>query len=233
MKPATARSERRDVLVTGVSRGLGRALVTEFVERGHRIAGCSRSRAAIEELRRVFGDPHVFEAVDVADDDAVRRFASALLGKGFVPRLLVNNAGIINHNAPLWLVPASEFDAVIDVNVKGTASVIRHFLPAMIEAKTGVVANMSSGWGRSTSPEVAPYCASKFAIEGLTKALAKELPEGLVAVAMNPGVVDTDMLRICYGAGASSFEAPAEWSRRAVEVLLRIGPRDNGRSIEV
>jgi NAD(P)-dependent dehydrogenase (short-subunit alcohol dehydrogenase family) len=62
-----------------------------------------------------------------------------------------------------------------------------------------VIVNLSSGWGRSVSPEVAPYCATKWAIEGLTQAFAKELPEGLAAVALNPGVIDTDMLRLAFG----------------------------------
>ena len=82
---------------------------------------------------------------------------------------------------------------VCSENIKGVASVIRYFTPAMIDRGTGVIVNFSSGWGRSTSPEVAPYCATKWAIEGLTGALSQELPAGLAAVALNPGVIDTDM----------------------------------------
>ena len=74
----------------------------------------------------------------------------------------------------------------------------------MVERGKGVIVNLSSGWGRSVSPEVAPYCATKWAIEGLTKALAEELPEGMAAVPLNPGVVDTDMLRQAYSDGAAS-----------------------------
>lgn len=61
----------------------------------------------------------------------------------------VNNAGTINKNNKIWEVPEEEFDAVLDTNVKGTANVLRHFLPPMIERKQGIIVNFSSGWGRS------------------------------------------------------------------------------------
>src|SRR5207302_9465479 len=127
------------------------------------------------------------------------------------PDLLVNNAALVNDNAPLWEVPPDQFSRVIDVNIKGVYHVIRAFVPAMIRKGSGVIINFSSGWGRSTSPEVAPYCATKFAIEGLTQALAQELPEGLAAVPLNPGVIDTDMLRSCFGDSAGGYPKPEGW----------------------
>src|SRR5262249_42898610 len=128
---------------------------------------------------------------------------------------------------------AEELDSIIDVNVKGVANVLRHFLPAMIARKCGVVVNFSSGWGRSTAPEVAPYCATKYAIEGLTLALAQELPPGMAAVPLNPGIIDTDMLRSSWGDSASQYPTPEEWSKRAVPFLLQLGPKDNGKSLSV
>lgn len=149
------------------------------------------------------------------------------------PDLLINNAALINRNAPLWQVSAAEFDRVIDVNLKGVANTIRHFLPAMIRAGHGVVVNFSSGWGRSTAPEVAPYCATKWGIEGLTQALAQELPRGLAAVPLNPGIIHTEMLESCFGAAARSYPDPETWARSAVSLLLRLGPKDNGRPLSV
>ena len=163
------------IVITGVSRGLGRALVEGFIARGHAVFGCARSAEAIAELRRRYPPPHGFAVVDVCRDDEVRAWAAEVLTGG-PPDLLVNNAATINRNAPLWEVPAKEFSQVIDVNIKGVVNVIRHFLPAMIERGNGVVVNFSSWWGRSGAAEVAPYCATKWAIEGLTRALAAELP---------------------------------------------------------
>ncbi|HEX4145979.1 MAG TPA: SDR family NAD(P)-dependent oxidoreductase [Pirellulales bacterium] len=219
-------------MLTGVSRGLGLGLVGELVVRGHTVAGCARTVTAIETCRERWPAPQRFDVVDVTDDHAVRNWAKAVLADG-APDLLINNAAAINRNALLWDVPVAEFDAVIDVNIKGVANVIRHFARAMIERGQGVIVNISSGWGRSTSPEVAPYCATKWAIEGLTRALAQELPRGMSAVAVNPGIVDTAMLRSCFGSGASAYPQPEVWAAGAVAYLMSLGPNESGRSLSM
>ena len=126
-----------------------------------------------------------------------------------------------NRNAPLWKVPADEFSRVVDVNVKGVANVIRHFLPAMIKRRRGTVVNFSSWWGREGAAEVAPYCATKWAIEGLTRAMAAELPCGMAAVPVIPGIIDTAMLRSCFGAFAEAFESRTAAGRAANEKVRR------------
>lgn len=223
----------RVILVTGATRGLGRAMVDRFVEAGHTVVGCGTRNDRIAELRRDCGEPHQFEQVDVADDAAVAGWARSVLDRGLVPDLLLNNAATINANAALWEVGDAEFSRLLAINIGGVANVIRHFVPAMIERGRGVIVNFSSGWGRSTAPEVAPYCASKFAIEGLTLALAQELPRGMAAVPLNPGIINTEMLQSCFGSSARRFPEPDEWSRVAVPFLLQLGPRDNGKSLSV
>ena len=103
----------------------------------------------------------------------------------------------------------------------------------MLQAGRGVVVNFSSGWGRSTSPEVAPYCATKWAIEGLSQAMAQELPGGMACVALNPGIIDTAMLRRCFGGAAADFPGPGEWAKKAVPFLAGLTARDNGQSLTV
>ena len=226
-------SPGRVVVVTGATRGLGRALVDELANRDVTVVGCGRSASGVADLRRSLPAPHRFDAVDVADWTLVRHWAQGVLTDLPAPDLVINNAGLMNRPAPLWQVPDDELAAVMRVNVEGTANVVRAFLPTMIGRGCGVIVNMSSGWGRSTAPEVAPYCASKWAVEGLTKALAQELPAGLAAVAVNPGIIDTDMLRICWADGAASFPSPAEWAMRAAPFLLGLSEHDNGRSLTV
>lgn len=221
----------RRVLITGVTRGLGRAMAARFAALGHVVVGCGRSEAHLADLRTALPSPHHFVRVDVADAQQVATWAKQLLADGPPPDLLLNNAAVITANAPLWEVSADDFDRLIDVNVKGVANVLRAFVPAMIARGSGVVVNFSSGWGRSTSPEVAPYCASKWAVEGLTRALAQELPRGMAAVPLNPGVIDTDMLRSCFGGDASSYLSPERWAAKAVPFLLDLGPRHNGQSL--
>lgn len=219
------------VLITGATRGLGRAMVDEFARQRHTVLGCGRSQKGIEQLRRQFGPPHDFSVVDVASDDPVKAWADRLLGAYGPPDLVLNNAGVINRNARLWDVPEREFAQVIDVNIKGIANIIRHFVPAMVKRRRGVIVNFSSGWGRSTDAQVAPYCASKWAVEGLTQAFAQELPSGMAAVALNPGIINTDMLQSSFGGSASSYPSPAEWAKSAVPFLLNLGPGDNGKQL--
>jgi len=147
----------------------------------------------------------------------------------------VNNAGTINKNNKLWEVPEEEFEEVMDTNVKGTANVLRHFIPLMIEWKKaeGIIVNMSSGWGRSGAALVAPYCASKWAIEGLSKSVAKEVGQGMAVVALNPGVIHTDMLSSCFGTSASLYQSPHSWALKAATLILNLTPADNGASLTV
>lgn len=229
----TPAARQRRVLITGVTRGLGRAMAEEFAHLGHVVIGCGRSAKAIAELRSSLGAPHRFDVVDVADDAKVRVWASEVLKSHGAPDLLVNNAAQVNRNAPLWKVSAQEFDTVIDVNIKGVANVIRHFVPAMVKSGEGMIVNFSSGWGRTTDAEVAPYCATKWAIEGLTLALAQELPKGMAAVPLNPGIIDTDMLRSSFADAAGSYPSPQQWATQAVPFLLGLGPRDNGKQLTV
>jgi len=221
----------KTVLITGCTRGLGRAMTTEFIRAGWQVAGCGRSATAVADLAKAHGTPHFFAPCDITDHAGVERFAKAALESPGPPDLLLNNAALINANAPLWQVPPGEFQRVITANITGTFHIIRAFLPAMIAAGRGVVVNFSSGWGRSTSPEVAPYCATKWAIEGLTQSLAQELPRGMAAIALNPGIIDTEMLRSCFGPGAAAHPSPEKWARTAVPFLASLGPRENGQAL--
>lgn len=222
----------KTIVITGVTKGLGRALAEWYMANGHTVVGCGRS-AEILEMRFTYPAPHDFAVVDVTVENKVALWAEKTLAAHGVPDLLINNAALMNNPAPLWQVPAGEFDRLIDVNVKGVAAVIRHFVPAMVARKQGVIVNLSSGWGRSTSPEVAPYCASKFAIEGLTQALAQELPAGMAAVPLNPGVIDTDMLRQCWSDGAASYPKAGAWAKVAAPFILQLGAKDNGKPVSV
>ncbi|MDG2128784.1 MAG: SDR family NAD(P)-dependent oxidoreductase [Fuerstiella sp.] len=221
------------VVITGVSRGLGRAMSMGFAEAGCTVVGCSRSMAELVDLRNALGEPHRFDVVDVVSDAAVAAWSQEVLSLYGAPDFLVNNAAVINHNASLWEIPAEQFDGLTAVNINGTANTIRHYLPAMIEQRSGVIVNFSSGWGRAVSAQVAPYCASKWAIEGLTRALAEELPAGMATVPLNPGVINTDMLQSCFGSGAEFYTSAAEWAKQAVPFILQITAADSGRPLTV
>ncbi len=142
----------RIAVISGVSRGLGRALAEEFLSRGIRVWGCARSEREMESLREKYGELGDFRSVDVSKAEQVAQWAEQLLATGEVPYWLINNAALINRNSQLWKVSVDEFDAIIDVNVKGSFYLIKYFLPAMVKKGSGIIINFSSGWGRSTSP---------------------------------------------------------------------------------
>jgi NAD(P)-dependent dehydrogenase (short-subunit alcohol dehydrogenase family) len=223
----------KHIVITGTSRGLGRALVQALVDRGHTISGCGRSSSAAQDMSQVYTAPHRFASVDVGDEQQVAVWAKAVLDANGPPDLLLNNAGVINRAAPFWEIGAEAFDDVLRTNVSGSANVLRIFLPAMIEAGRGVMVNFSSGWGRHGAADVVPYCTSKFAMEGLTQALADEVPPGLAVVSLNPGVINTDMLRRIWGDGAKRAPSPERWVQSAVDLLLGLSAADNGKQLSL
>ena len=222
-----------NIVITGATRGLGRALADWFIRNGHTVAGCGRGGQAIFDLRFTHPEPHHFDVVDVTQPVKVSIWAEKVLGYFGAPDLLINNAGLINAPAPLWEISSEEVSRVVAVNVLGVANVVKALAPAMVERGRGVIVNLSSGWGRSVSPGMAPYCATKWAVEGLTKALADDLPPGMAAIPLNPGVIDTDMLRQCWAEGASSYPKAEPWAAVAAPFILGLGPEHNGQSLSV
>lgn len=218
------------VCISGCSRGLGRAMALEFAARGWKVAGGARNKDALDEIAKEIGTDHFLQTLDVTIPTQVENFAHSVKKKLGTPNLLVNNAGLINQNAPLVKVSPNEFSAVVAVNLSGIHNMIRSFVPMMMDIGQGIIANFSSYWGQSAAAEVAPYCATKWGVEGLTRALAQELPDGMAAVAFNPGVINTDMLRTTFGEQALSYPEPKDWAIEAVNRLEKLTSTDNGTS---
>jgi 3-oxoacyl-[acyl-carrier protein] reductase len=171
-------------VVTGASRGIGRAILEAFTREGARVAGCALHPA-----------PGVV-ACDVRSASDVQRFADDVQQRWGAPDVLVNNAGTVTR-APLVTLAEEAWDEVVDANLKGTYLVSRAFLPGMRARRRGRIVNISSISGRQGTAGLTAYCAAKHGVIGLTRALAEELrPDGVVVNAVCPGSVDTDMLRI-------------------------------------
>jgi NAD(P)-dependent dehydrogenase (short-subunit alcohol dehydrogenase family) len=206
-------------------------MAIEFSSRGWTVAGGARNIDALEGLSKQIDTNCLFLPMDVSDPESVESFARNIKENLGVPDLLVNNAGLINKNAHLVDVSPEEFSAVMAVNLGGIHNMIRSFVPMMKDAGRGIIANFSSYWGQSTAPEVGPYCATKWGVEGLTRSLAQEVPDGLGAVAFNPGVIHTDMLRSTFGEQAQDYESPQIWAVHAVDKLEGLTVADNGKTV--
>ena len=214
------------IVITGVSKGLGYALMERFAADGHRVFGCARRMPATHSAESV-------SLVDVGVAEEVGEWAERLLGDFTAPDILINNAAVVTKPAPLWEVPTHQLSRIVDINIKGVLHCIHSFVPAMVAKNQGLIVNMSSEWGRSVSSRVAPYCTTKWAIEGLTRALAEDLPSGVAAVALNPGIIDTDMLKTVFGSEAANYPSPEEWAQKAAPYILNLSPKDSGKPMSV
>jgi NAD(P)-dependent dehydrogenase (short-subunit alcohol dehydrogenase family) len=226
------RSQPSTVIITGATRGLGRAMVDEFVQLGHTVLGCARTPDQITQLKTTY-PKHDFRTVDVTLDAEVKAWIELLVKQYGPPDFVLNNAAVLNSLAPLWEVADEEFSSVIDTNIKGVVNVIRHLVPPMISRKRGIMVNLVSRWGRDFEALMAPYCATKWAVVALTRVLAEELKSKNVSVVgLNPGTVDTGMLRKYLGgieaADTSTYPTPAEWAKVAVPFVLRLSINDTG-----
>lgn len=230
------RADGKIIVLTGCSKGLGKAMAEYFADAGATVLGCGRDAEALENLSMKLGPTCHFDVVDVTDDVQVQQWAQGIIRSHGAPDLLLNNAAMVNRSAPLWELNFHEVETLLRTNILGVTNCIYHFVPGMLHRGSGLIVNFSSGWGRSTSPDVASYCASKWAIEGLTQALAQDLSAaggGVSAVAFNPGIIDTQMLRSCFGDSASHYPTPQEWVRIAGPFLLGLNRKHNGRSLDL
>lgn len=225
------------ILITGVSKGIGRALALELAKRGHTIVGCSRNHNTLHSLQiqlsSISTNQHFLLNSDVTSNTGVEHLLRAVLQRDLVPDILVNNAAIVNEKSKFWEIPPHEFDSVIDTNIKGTANVLRHFIPHMIAREKKIIVNMSSLWGRIGAPMFSAYSASKWGIEGLTKSIAQELPKGMAIIALHPGIVNTDMLVTCFADLAANYQNPQQWAVKASTMILNFTLTDNGASLSV
>lgn len=227
------KNDPRIIVLTGCTRGLGRVLATRFTKMGHRVHGCGRSTQDIASLAQELGDKATLSAVDVADARAVADWAARTLAEAGPPDLLINNAAVINENTPLWKISPEEFSRIVDINLKGIHHVLHAFLPAMLPREKGILINISSGYGRIGASGVAPYCCTKFGVEGLTQSLAEELPGDMAAIPLSPGIINTAMLRTTFGANATHYETPETWVERAAPYILSLGREHNGQSLRI
>ncbi|MEU7970644.1 3-oxoacyl-[acyl-carrier-protein] reductase [Micromonospora sp. NPDC049089] len=190
-------AEQHRALITGASRGIGRAVALRLAREGYAVAGCHHSgddaARRTEEDVRVLGVPCYFARCDVADPAAVEDFVRAAEDHLGTFDLVVNNAGI-TRDAPLVLAPADDWDAVLATNLTGTRNVCRAMAFRFMKQRSGAIVNMSSVAGVYGNVGQTAYAASKAGIIGFSKSLAKEVARHGVRVnVVAPGFIETEM----------------------------------------
>ncbi|MGE8509444.1 MAG: oxidoreductase [Paraburkholderia terricola] len=179
-------------LITGVSSGFGHAFAQAALDAGHTVAGTVRNRAARDAFEALApGRAHAI-VLDVTDFDAIAPAVATLAETVGALDVLVNNAGY-GHEGTLEESPLDDLRRQFDVNVFGAVAMIKAVLPGMRERRSGHIVNITSMGGFITMPGIAYYCGSKFALEGISETLAKEVASfGVKVTAVAPGSFRTD-----------------------------------------
>jgi 3-oxoacyl-[acyl-carrier protein] reductase len=207
-------------LVTGGGRGIGRATCLALAREGADIIVTARNQNEIGQVSRTvesMGRRSLAITADIRKEPDVRDMVSRAFQYFGKIDILVNNAGVAVRK-PLVKTSAEEFDAVMDVNVKGLFLCTKYVLSHMLREGSGKIINISSGAGKTGIGQLSVYSASKFAVIGLTESLAQEVPEKIGVFAVCPGSVNTDMYRSLYGDEPSL--KPEDVASRIVELCL-------------
>jgi len=224
----------RVVVVTGASSGIGRETALLFGRLGARVALVARRRKLLEEVAegvRAAGGQPLVVAADVGDAGAARAAIGRVRRAWKRIDVLVNNAGVLRPG-PVVRIQADDLDAMLRVNLYGALFMIQAALPGMLRAGGGSIVNVASLAGRRGITPLGGYCATKFALIGLTEALRTELDSGTVHVGLVlPGVVETPMVTGADPAAAfpewpARLNMPAEWVAAAIALAVRFRLRE-------
>lgn len=204
------------VLITGATSGIGRATALALGNAGFRIIAAGRREERLDELKNLLPADAVYTLnFDVRDKNAVNEAINNLPENWKNIEILINNAGNAHGMAPIQEGDTDDWDLMLDINVKGLLYVSRCVLPGMIERKNGRIINIGSIAGKEVYPNGNIYCASKFAVDAISRAMRIDLlQEGIKVSEINPGMVETEFSEVRFkgdkeraAASYSTFEA--------------------------
>ena len=190
------------ILISGGSKGLGKALAQRFAREGAKLALCARHsdtlKLVAQELKDI-GTEVVWRPCDVGDPKQVQEFVSAVLDEYDYVDVLVNNASAVIPLKNIADYSTQEWEDVVRININGTFHLTRAVLSSMIKRKAGAIINVSSSVGRSIRAQWGAYAVSKFGLEAFTQILAEELrPHNISVNSVNPGAMATEMRQIVH-----------------------------------
>lgn len=198
---------KKSVFITGASSGIGRACAVLFAEKGFDLVLNARREGRLLELKKNLQEKYPHRQIDVAvfDIRSIEQVESYFLR--YQPRvdILINNAGLAKGVDKIQDAQISDWEQMIDTNIKGLLYVTRRVLPQMIHNKSGHIVNLGSVAGRFTYPGGGVYCATKFAVRALTEGLRMDLLGHPIRVTnIEPGMVETEFSEVRLGDSASA-----------------------------
>lgn len=221
------------VLVTGGNKGIGKAICLALAKEGANIVVAARkeneSRETLDKLKSM-GARAIAVQVDVREEDDVRHLISTVIDKCGKLDILVNNAGVACKRR-IEDTTVGEYDIIVDTNLKGVFLCTKYALPYIKKSNNGKIINISSAGGLQGLPELSVYCGSKFAVNGMTEAIASELEGQVKVYSVCPGAVDTDMYRSIF------TDKPALKPEHVAQKVLELASPDSkvasGKIIEI
>ena len=224
-------------LITGAGRGIGRAIALCFAREGARTVLTGRDMDLLErvaqEIKAGGGDAATF-SLDVTRDDDAARVAEEVVGTWGQIDLLVNNAGVIIYDTPVWATTVVQWDEVMNTNLRGMHLVCRAVIPHMIQREHGVIINIGSSSGRRPDSEYGAYATSKWGVVGYTASMAQSLrPHGIRVNGINPDWVDTDMARAYNPYGDPDWIAPEDVAHAALYLAAHAPGAMTGQFIDL
>lgn len=193
--------ENKIALVTGASSGIGRATAIALAGKGYDIIGCGRRKERLEALRDELPQNirYTYLIFDVKDKNAVDDAIGSLPEDWVSIDVLINNAGNAHGLDPIQSGNTDDWDAMIDINVKGLLYVSRKVIPGMVERKDGQVINIGSIAAKTVYAKGNVYCASKHAVDALTTGMRLDLnPYGIKVIGVHPGAVETEFSNVRF-----------------------------------
>ena len=220
-------------VVTGASRGIGRATALELAQRGVQLVLLGRASSDLAESERLLESCAAhFDtfAVDLAEADATLAACQQITARIGAPDIVINNAGTVERR-PIEQLSLASWDRQLHVNLRAPFLVTREMLPSLRAKGQGRIIYVASISATLGSAELAAYCASKWGLVGFMKSLAEELRDtGLMTVAILPGSVDTEMLK---GSGFAPRMTPEDVAKTVAHYALDAPLAHNGSVIEM
>ena len=238
-----AEQDKHTVIVTGSTRGIGKETALLLLQKGLNVIISSRSQQSVDNVIQEIHDkfPSKKENVlglkcDVSKYSNVKSLVDVSVKTFGKIDILVNNAGIVYFKS-IMDTTEEEWNKTIDTNLNGVFLFTKEVLPYMIENKSGVIVNVSSGAGKSGFPNLSAYCASKFGVIGFTESIAKEIADYNVKVmAICPGGVDTKMIDDIvdngYNLSNRNLMKPEQVAKKIYDMIFNQKDYYNGQSIE-
>jgi 3-oxoacyl-[acyl-carrier protein] reductase len=221
------------VLVTGGSKGIGRAICLALAMEGANIIIAARNESKINEIvdkLKKMGCKALAIQADVRNEEDVRHLISRTVDEYGRLDILINNAGVANKKR-LEETTLEEYNEIMDTNLKGVFLCTKYAIPHIRNSENGKIINISSGAGLHGIPEFSVYCASKFGVNGITESIASELEGEIKVYSICPGGVDTDMYRSIYTNRPSL--KPEHIAEKVMELVSPDSKVISGKIIEI